>query len=384
MSPKLRYPPVFISKADADTGSTRETIRMKAPQIKSQEISTRVALAVTFIGALSLTACGGGGGGSSSSATTPSNLSAAQQSYESYALASNGGAHYLQGSLVVSSSSTGALSVSPSSSFFTQDLSLPQSPATAGPQTLTTGTSTAASGLAVPTLVGQRYLVNGTVVTAAIPERAQVSYNGDNVQTTEYATDGKTVTETLLGTSFTTVPLSGTISGSPSELFDDSALGLITNTVNGASLYNKSATWQAGAAYTKVTRHVVGDTVSTGDCVAPATTGNNVTPCSTTISTLEAFFPFTSASDGKTYNLTDGQIVTLAGDVRAWVASTLMNTATAEYRVFYQSNGEIFEGALAKDGTDLALFPSGSTTAQNFYIVLNKAAVQSISSALTF
>lgn len=382
MSPKLRYLPALMNKALATYGFGRKTIRMKAPKIKLQKISARVALAVTFIGALSLTACGGGS--SSSSSATPTDLSAAQQSYESFALASNGGAHYLRGSLVISSSSTGALSVSQSSSFFTEDSSLPHSPATGGPQMLTTGTSTVAAGYAVPTLTGDRYLVNGTVVTGAIPAQVQVSYNGDNVQESYYANDDKTVMMTSLGTNYTTVPLSGTISASPSELFDDSALGLITNTINGASLYSKSATWQTGATYTKVTRHVVGDTVFTGDCVAPATTGNSVTPCSTTISTLEAFFPFAVATDGTTYNLSDGQIVTLAGGVRAWVANTLMKTATPEYRVFYQMSGEIFEGALMKDGTVLALFPPGSTTAQNFYIFLNKAAVQSIATALTF
>jgi hypothetical protein len=356
---------------------------MKEAKIKLQAIPTRVALAVTFMGALSLTACGGGGS-SNAPATTPTNLSAVQQNYENFSLASNGGAHYLRGSLVITTSSTGALSVSPNSSFFTQDSSVPQSPAIGGPQKLTSGSSTVASGFAVPTLTPDRYLVNGAVVTEAIPAQIQVSYTGDNVQETQYATDGKTVIETLLGTSYTNVPLSGAISASPTELFDDSAVGLITNTINGASLYNKSANWQAGAAYTKVTRQTVGDTVFVGDCVAPATTGNNITPCSTTISTLEAFFPFTSTNDGKTYNLSDGQIVTLAGGIRAWVANTLMNTATPEYRVLYQNNGEIFEGALMKDGTTIALFPSGSTTAQNFYIFLNKAAVQSISSALTF
>lgn len=356
---------------------------MKDNKMKSQDTSTRITLAVTLIGALSLTACGGGGS-SSSPATTPVNLSAVQQNYESYALASNGGGHYLRGSLVITTSSTGALSVSPDSSFFTQNSSLPQSPAIGGPQMLTTGSSTVASGFAVPTLTPDRYLVNGAVVTESIPDQVQVSYNGDNVQETDYASDGKTVTMTLLGTSYTNVPLSGAISASPSELFDDSALGLITNTVNGASLYNTAATWQTGAGYTKVTRNVVGDTVFAGDCMAPSTTGSNVTPCSTTISTLEAFFPYASTIDGKTYNLSDGQIVTLAGGVRAWVANAALNTATPEYRVFYQSNGEIFGGAMMKDGTVIALYPNGSTTAQNFYIFLNKAAVQSVASALTF
>jgi hypothetical protein len=384
MAAKLRYLAAFIMQSrPKKRHRPGNIIKMKAPTIKLQKVSTHVAVAMIFLGSLSLAACGGGGS-SSSAATTPVNLSAVQKNYESFSLASNGGAHYLRGSLLISSSSTGALTVSPNSSLFTQDSSLPQSPATGGPQMLTTGSSTVASGFAVPTLTPDRYLVNGAVVTEAIPSKIEVSYNGDNVQEADYAADGKTVTTTLLGTSYTNVPLSGAISASPSELFDDSAVGLITNTINGSSLYNKSATWQAGAAYVKVTRQTVGDTVFVGDCVAPATTGNNITPCSTTISTLEAIFPFTSVNDGKTYNLSDGQIVTLAGGIRAWVANTLMKTATPEYRVLYQSNGEIFEGALMKDGTTLALFPPGSTTAQNFYIFLNKAAVQSISSALTF
>jgi hypothetical protein len=354
---------------------------MKAARIKLKKISPRVAFAVSVIGTLSLTACGGGGG--SGSSATPVNLSAAQQGYENLMLASNGGAHFLRGSLSFSTSSSGAVSLNSNSALFTQDSSIPQSPATGGPQMLTAGMSTVASQLAVPTLTPDRFLVNGAVVSGSMPAQAQVSYTGGNVQEIFYAADGKTPVTTYLGTSYTSVPLSGAISASPSELFDDSAVGLLTNTINGVSLYNKSATWQSGAAYEKITRNVVGDTVFTGDCTSPVTTGSNVTPCSTTVSTLEAFFPYTSSSDAKTYNLSDGQIITLAGGVRAWVASSVLNTATPEYRVFYQSNGGIDEGALMKDGTVLAQYSLGSTTTQNFYIFLNKAAVQSISAALT-
>ena len=126
---------------------------------------------------------------------------------------------------------------------------------------------------------------------------------------------------------------------------------------------------------------MVGDTVLTGDCTAPQTTGANVTPCRTTASTLEAFFPHTSAGDNKTYNLSDGQIVTLAG-VRAWVANSPLNGPTLEYRVFYQNNGQIDAGALMRDGTTLAV--GSSTAPQNFYITLNSAAVQSVKAAITF
>ncbi|WP_193099491.1 hypothetical protein [Burkholderia sp. YIM B11467] len=342
-----------------------------------KERLARVGYTAALTGTLLLGACGGGSDDGSASGTPASNLSTAQQNYESFVLAANGGLHYPHAQLAISTSSSGAVSVNPGSYFYTQDQSLAQSPS-GGTQLLTLGLSSVDPSLPVPTPVAQRYLVNGAVVSSM---QEQVSYSGANIQFTELAADGHTVAVTLLGTNYTVVPLSGTIASSPSELFSGSALGVITNTINGASLYNKQATWQSGAAYMKVTRQMVGDTVLTGDCTAPSTTGPNVTPCSTTASTLEAFFPHTSAGDNKTYNLSDGQIVTLAG-VRAWVANSALNQPTTGYRVFYQNNGQIDAGTLNRDGTTLAV--GNSTSPQNFYIVLNSAAVQSVKAAITF
>ncbi|VWC80627.1 hypothetical protein BLA18112_02608 [Burkholderia lata] len=335
--------------------------------------------AAALTGTLLLTACGGGGGDSNASSTPASNLSATQQNYESFALATNGGLHYLHAQLSISTSSSGSVSVGQGSYFYAEDQSLAQSPS-GGPQLLTKGLSSVSASLPVPTQTDQRYVVNGAVVTST---QEQVSYSGANVQLTDLAADGHTAAMTMLGTNYTIVPLSGTIAGSPAELFDDSALGVITNSINGTSLYDKQATWQSGAAYMKVTRQVVGDTVLTGDCAAPQTTGTTPTPCSTTASTLETFFPYTSTADNKTYNLSDGQIVTLAG-VRAWVANAALNAPTTEYRVFYQNNGQIDIGTVIRDGTTLAIAPAGSTTPQNFYILLNSAAVQSVKTAITF
>jgi hypothetical protein len=350
---------------------------MKNPLITLQQGSSRVGLSIACAAAVLLSACGGGG----SPSTPAPTLSAAQQNYQSFVLANNGGQHYLHASIQFVTSSTGALSYGPQTEFYTQDSSMPQSPASAGPQSMTTGTSSVVPGLSVPTATGDRYLVNGAVVVAAVPAKIQVSYNGSNVQETDYASDGQTVTQTLLGTSYTTVPLSGTIANSPSELFTGSAVGVLTDTINGTSLYSQQATWLVGSGYMKATRQFVGDTVFTGDCAAPTTTGTNITPCSTSVSTLEAFFPFASTADNTTYNLSDGQIVTLAG-VRAWVANTPLNTATTEYRVFYQNNGQIYGGAIARDGTTLQL--STGTSTQNFYIFLNEAAVKSLAAAVTF
>ncbi|MBC8723579.1 hypothetical protein F6X37_18930 [Paraburkholderia sp. 31.1] len=147
----------------------------------------------------------------------------AQKNYESFALTSNGGLHYVDGSLSLSANSAGALSVSSSSTFFTIDSSIAQSPST-GTQSLIAGTAALSSALKLPTLTNGRQIVNGAVYVGAVPAQARVSYVGPNVQEDYLAADGSTVIRTLLGTSYTVVSLSGLISATPSELFTNSAL----------------------------------------------------------------------------------------------------------------------------------------------------------------
>jgi hypothetical protein len=342
--------------------------------------------AAIALSALVATGCGGGGSSSSPNSlfngSGGSNLSAVQQAYESFALASNGGFHFLVGSLDFTTSTGGAVSISPTSYFYSENSSIPASPAN-GTQALTVSSTAVASTLAVPSLTPSRYLVNGSVVIRPVPDQVQVSYSGSNVQENYLAVDGQTVVESFLGTSYTSVPLTGTISGSPSEFISDSNFGLLTNSINGQSLYNLQASWQPGSAYMKVVRQVVGNTVGATDCIAPATTGTSVTPCTTSISTLENFFPYASTQDGTTYQLAGGQITTVAG-VRAWVSNTATSAATPTYRVYYQANGAIYSGYLIKDGTPLQILPPGATTPINFYIFLNSAALQSVKSALNF
>lgn len=332
--------------------------------------------------ALLLSACGGGSSSSSGAAASTANLSNTQKSYESVELAANGGQHYLNGSLGVTTSSSGAVTVSPTSVFYTNDSSLTQSPAN-GPQMLTVANTSVSATLKVPTLSAARLVVNGIVFNAALPAQVRITYTGQNVQESYLAADGQTVIRTYLTTSYTVVPLTGLISASPAELFMNSAAGLLTNTFNGQALYNTQASWQSGAAYTKVVRQTVGDELITYDCVAPTTTANTPTPCSTTASTLESFFPYASTTDGKTYQLSDGQIMTVAG-VRAWVVNAQLGGSTTDYRVYYQINGGISAGYLIKDGTALQIAPLGGGTPQSNYYFLNGAALQTIKSAINF
>jgi hypothetical protein len=298
-------------------------------EFKKQLVNRHALLATGTV--LLLSACGGGSSSADSGSTaSTANLSDVQKSYESVVLAANGGMHFLNASLVVSTSSTGTLTISPSSFFYTNDSSLAQSPAS-GAQALTLTYTSATATLKVPTIEAPRLVVNGAIYSETSPPQIRVSYVGPNVHEDYLAADGNTVTRALLGTSYSIVPLSGLISASPTELFTNSAVGTLTNSINGQSLYNKQTSWQTGAAYVKVVRQSVGDELFTYDCTTPATTGGNPTPCSATITTLESFFPYASSADGKTYQVSDGQIVTLAG-VRAWVANTAIGNATTDYR----------------------------------------------------
>lgn len=335
--------------------------------------------------ALVLSACGGGGGGGGSS--SPSSVSSsggtAQQAWEKFALSSNGGLHYLFGNLSLSTSQSGAVAVASSSTFYDDTVSVPESP-TSGAQSYTVSYASLSPNLSVPqSTASTRFVVSGTPYVGSFPQQANVSYSGGNVVTQLLAADGKTVVQTYLGTSYTSTTLSGLISASPNEIFADSRLGIITNTINGQSLYNQQSGWQPGSAYLKVVRQYVGDTLLTGDCAAPDTTDTNLTPCSDTIAALEQFFPFTSAADGKTYQIGDGGISTVAG-VRAWVANAPLNTATTEYRVYYQRNGAIYSGALIKDGTLLQQVPLGGGSPVGFELAFNSAAIQSIKAAINF
>jgi hypothetical protein len=240
-----------------------------------------------------VSACGGGSLGNASSDAATANLSASQAAYENMTIAANGGLHYLIGSLTFTTSSSGSASLDSSSVFFSENSSIPQSAAN-GAQPVTVTETSVASTLAAPTSSGvNRYLINGSVVTVPVPERPLVSYVGQNILENYLATDGKTIVHSFLGTSYTFVPLSGLIANSPAELLDNSNLGLLTNVINGQSLYNPLAVWQAGSGYLKVVRQTSGDTLAVGDCNSPVTTGTSVTPCSTAVSTLEAFFPVT-------------------------------------------------------------------------------------------
>jgi hypothetical protein len=354
----------------------------------SRHIQTRTVfqrLGGVLCVSLLLGACGGGGSNSTKSTPPPvgPSLSASQAAFQSFALSQNGGMHYVLADLIFTNTGSGIV-VNPSSVFFTQNISIPASPST-GPQPFTISLSSLVSNLAPPAPAAPgRYMVAGSVYVAAAPPAATVTYPGINVQTAYLAANGKTVVYATLGTSYVVTPLSGLVSASPGQIFSGSNLGIITNSINGMTLYSPQSTWNTGSAFITIFKQFAGDTLEVDDCADPATTGTSVTACSSSTALLTAFFPFTDASSGITYQFTDGQVQTVAG-VTAWVSTaSVPNRPTTSYRVFYEASGQIFGGYLIKEGTAFAIDPLGGGAPQDFEILFNEAAVQSIEGAVTF
>ncbi len=130
-------------------------------------------------------------------------------------------------------------------------------------------------------------------------------------------------------------------------------------------------------------QQIVGNTLIVQDCVAPETTGTNITPCPTTVPTLEISSP-------TRVRRTVPPISLPMARSRRWLEFahgspiSALSPATPQYRVFYQSNGGIDTGFLIKDGTPLQIAPVKGGTPPNFLILLNSAALQSVKSAINF
>jgi hypothetical protein len=103
-----------------------------------------------------------------------------------------------------------------------------------------------------------------------------------------------------------------------------------------------------------------------------------------------------SSSDGTTYHLSDGSVTTVGG-VPVWVAAAARPqsatlSSTVQYRIYFQLNGNVYTGALIKDGAVLGgsyyvSNPGGATVTDRltflpFNIRMNKAAHDSIAAAM--
>ncbi|MEO6921340.1 MAG: S53 family peptidase [Collimonas sp.] len=336
---------------------------------------TAVTLAVL------LSACGGGGGSGTGNTPQAAALSADQQIFEheelqggTYALGVGlpyGGGNLISGVNYFYSSSTGGLSKSPSS---------------AGSQVEASQYNSLDSALALPNFATTRYLLNGKILVRSLTAQRKVSYVGSGVRTDSFADDGSTMVQSSLFSNFSETQLSGAMDNAPEEL---QASYQIDDWIS-ANNFSANAQWQSGAAYTKRQGALIGDTYFALDCTnslpAKVTTSAATTPCMTQAK-LDNFFPVTLENANfhpyETDFSADGTISTVNG-VRMWIANAALPAAqnsTVSYRIYYELNGNVYMGALEKDGTSYK-YPQKDGSVVAYYIGLNQAAVNSVQQGL--
>lgn len=264
---------------------------------------------------------------------------------------------------------------------------LPASPLT-GPQTVTQSAQTViAQSLSTPPDSPTRVLKNGVILR--VPDKQNsfvVSYVGSAVQVDSLADDNATVAYSQIRSGYTVGTLSGPLHSAPAVL---------TNPYNSifanANVLNTTTTWAAGSQYLIYTATNLGDRYVVFDCHA-TTTGNSPSPCQTGTTLAAAMVAGEqSNSDATTYHTADGTTTTIGG-VPVWVATAPRpggqsgtGAFTTEYRIYFELNGNVYTGALIKDGAVMSTHhyrtdPTNAATTVyvNYEMRLNAPAVQSI------
>lgn len=340
---------------------------------------TTIALSAAF-----LIACGGGGGAEDGAPATMV-LSATQTNFETAAIKGTySGFDWLL-------PTTNVAPVNGTHYFYANNYSLAASPS-AGPQVVSETVTNMTRTLALPPLSNRgvdRVLKSGVIYVSNASSKGAFSYVGNDVVSTNYATDGLTP---LFGTVYDSwtapITLTGQI-GTTTIL--KSLLGFTRlNTPNNLDF---SQSWLAGSSYFTRKGYRQADTVFVED-TSGTTYDANVTPAPTTVSTLEDLFnsaAFTTNGglrvDNVTYPFSAGSIRSIEG-VRTWVATNKRPTssrATDTYVVLFELNGKIYFGGLQKAGTRLNSIDGVDNTIVNDYSVrLNGTAAASIKQAVKF
>ncbi|WP_416758588.1 hypothetical protein ACNI65_18675 [Roseateles sp. So40a] len=312
-------------------------------------------------------------------------LSPNQAVFESQLLSPGTGSYFLHWKL-----NSGATQTSGANYAFSDFAVLGASPLTSGPQTTSQqGTQNMTRTLALVPQAPTRVLRNGAVVVVSGTNR--ISYVGADVRVDSMATDGTTVAISEIRSEYTTIPLTGALSASSADFahFHDV---FFTN----ASVMDTTRSYADGASYTTFKQTNKSDRYNVFDCYA-ATTDANVSACRTSTTLTAAMTAgIVSNSDGTTYKLADGAIRTVDG-VSVWVATnprpvSATMSSTVQYRVYFERNGNVYTGALVKDGAVLGggaylSNPNGATVADRytflpFDVRMNKAARDSLAAAM--
>lgn len=332
-----------------------------------------------------------GGSVTSSTAQLTLGLSASQQAFEAFeslTLAPNTGSYRLYWNLNLVGGQ-----VSGTNYAHSDNAVMAASPLTKGPQTTQqSAPHNLATTLALVAPGPTRVLKNGVIlVSPSTGTSSKVTYVGSNVRVDTLAADNSTVAYSAIRSNYETVALTGTMSATSLDF----ARWYNSFFANPAIL-NAAATWATGSSYSKFTQANLGDRYNVFDCNA-ATSDANVSACFTGTTLTNALNAgIVSASDATTYTLADGTIGTVGG-VQVWVAnaarpqSATLST-TVQYRIYFALNGNVYTGALIKDGAPMGgsyyvSNPGGATVTDRltflpFHIRMNKAAHDSLAAAM--
>jgi hypothetical protein len=219
----------------------------------------------------------------------------------------------------------------------------------------------------------------------------RVSYVGSDVRVESISDEDGTVAATEIRSNYETVALTGSLGATPAD-FAHFHSPFFSN----PAILDLARVYIAGASYVKFTSTNKGDRYNVFDCFA-ANSVEAMRPCATgqTMNSL-LINGFASASDATTYRLEDGAVRTIDG-VPIWVANnprpvSATLTSTVQYRIYFELNGNVYTGALIKDGAVLVggsyvSNPNGATVADQitllpFDIRMNKAAADSVAAAM--
>ena len=315
-------------------------------------------------------------------------LSTNQQIYENLILAPNAGSFLLHWNLNFSGPE-----ISGTNYAFSDSAVLLASPLTNGPQTAQQSapqnlTSTLALRAEGPT----RILKNGVVLVVPGAQNSSIaSYVGSDVRVDSLASDHVTVAFTQIRSDYSFTALTGAVTSSPADFAH-----WFNSFFSNPAILNTASTYTSGAGYVKYTATNKGDRYNVFDCTT-ATTDANITPCVSATSLANALtVGLRSNSDATTYHLADGAVSTVGG-IPVWVAtaprpqSATLST-TVQNRIYFELNGNVYTGALVKDGVVLGgsnyvSNPAGLTVVDRltflpYQVRLNKAAKDSLAAAL--
>lgn len=336
----------------------------------------------------SVTVSNADGSVTSSAAALSLLASTNQQVFESLSLAPAAGSYLFRWNLNLSGPQ-----ISGSNYAYSEFSTLAQSPLTAGPQTNAQSAPTnLATSLALTSSGPTRILKNGAIlVVPTLQASNRISYVGSDVRVDSLAADNTTVAYSQLRSDYTSATLSGLVSATPAE-FAQWFNSFFAN----PAVFTAGATYAAGAGYIKYTSTSLGDRYTAFDCVG-ATTDANITPC-VSGTTLNAALTtgIVSNSDVTTYHLADGTVGTVGG-VPVWVATAARPvsatlSSTVQHRIYFQLNGNVYTGALIRDGAVLGgsyyVSTPGAPTVEErltflpYQIRMNKAARDSLAAAM--